>query len=338
MAIEGFENRTPFAAEALLLLDERGATQLTLVVKATYAMGPAGPRRADEQLPLRLAPTYRGEPGASSLVYDSEVAFAKARADVVLLGHAQPERGRASEVEVSFRVGPIEKSARVFGDRTWKRNLGQPSISAPRPFEKVPLTLERAFGGQDAGGGLVDGRNPLGVGFLGAETAKEGYEGLPLPNVEDPRDLLEKPGDRPSPVAFGFVPPWFPARQRLAGTCDEAWRKERFPLLPLDFDRAHLNAAPANQQAPGLLLRGGERVEIVGASSRGPLRFSLPSLRLSAHARVAQEDLGAPLRLDTVIVDTDEHRVELVYRAGFPVHRRTRRISSARVELTGGAA
>src|SRR5690348_7878610 len=99
MGYEGFFNLTAFAAQAFFLSDEEGATQLTLIAKGTYDIlqNRAGKRPvyaaqglelSEEQRPIVLAPVYRGEPGVSSLRFDTEVVFAKAATDVVLLGHA----------------------------------------------------------------------------------------------------------------------------------------------------------------------------------------------------------------------------------------------------------
>src|SRR4029077_21012090 len=110
----------------------------------------------------------------------------------------------ASEMEVRLTVGPLRKELRVFGDRQWFRTLGGPAVSHPTAFEKMPLVYERAFGGwdrrpSDTRQHACEVRNPVGTGFrLSFE------EGLPLPNIEDPRALLRGLGDRPPPAGVGF--------------------------------------------------------------------------------------------------------------------------------------
>ncbi|MCV5264373.1 DUF2169 domain-containing protein, partial [Escherichia coli] len=54
-------------------------------------------------------------------------------------------------------------------------------------------------------------------------------------------------------AGFGPVPPFFEARQTLAGTFDEEWIENRKPMLPLDFDRRFFQSAPADQQCKGFL-------------------------------------------------------------------------------------
>jgi hypothetical protein len=352
VAYQGFQNLTPFAAEPFLLADEEGAALLTLVAKGTYDLPPRGGLEiAPEQVPIHKVPVHHGEPGESSLRFEHETAFAKVVADIVLLGHAQPERGRATELDVTLRVGPLRKQVRVFGDRSWRRGVGGPVCSEPASFEKMPLVYERAFGGYDRSAPdpaqhACDPRNPVGVGFLvprpqtpAPPQASAGLAGddVKLPNLEDPAALICDAQDHPAPAGFGFIAPDWSPRRQLAGTFDDAWKAGRFPRLPADFNRRHFNAAPADQQMS--VLRGGEPVEVVGVSHRGPLRFELPRLALEAVVMLrGGERRAAPMPLDTLIVDADAHRVHLVFRASFGLHRRAYDLEWSKVQIKEGAA
>src|SRR5262249_15979214 len=137
-----------------------------------------------EQAPVHKTPVHHGEPGRSSLKYEHEAAFAKVVADVVLLGHARPERGRVTELDVTLRVGPLRNQVRVYGDPFWRRTLGgRPTISAPSSFEELPLVYERAYGGWDRSSPdtslqASDPRNPVGTGFVAPSGDPGG--GLPV--------------------------------------------------------------------------------------------------------------------------------------------------------------
>lgn len=339
MAYQGFQNTTPFAAEPLLLTDEEGAGVLTLVAKGTFDITRAGLAPAAEQAAIVKAAKYRGAPDASSLEAESEATFGKAATDVVILGHARPERGRVEELDVTIAIGRLEKQIRVFGDRVWRRTLGLYSISPPKPFDRMPLVWERAFGGWDRSSPdpaehAAEPQNPVGTGFVRHAEGRD-VEGMSLPNLEDPASLIERPTDRPAPAGTGFVAPHWAPRRRLAGTYDEAWRERRFPRLPADFDRRHNNVAPPDLQAAGFF-RGGERVEIVNASERGALRFELPQTKLEAAWRLRGEpERVEPMVLDTVVIDTDAHRVSLVWRASARIHRRAHDLVWARVQGAG---
>ncbi|MCV5919813.1 DUF2169 domain-containing protein, partial [Escherichia coli] len=76
-------------------------------------------------------------------------------------------------------------------------------------------------------------------------------------------------------AGFGPVPPFFEARQTLAGTFDEEWIENRKPMLPLDFDRRFFQSAPADQQCKGFL-KGGERLMMSGFCHDDTISFRIP--------------------------------------------------------------
>jgi hypothetical protein len=152
----------------------------------------------------------------------------------------------------------------------------------------------------------------VGTGFRAAG----GFgEHIHLPNLEDPNAPIKSFGDRPAPAGFGFISPHWQPRAALAGTFDEAWTKNRSPLLPKDFNRKHLNAASPGLVAQGYL-RGDEPVVAVGVSPEGRLAFSLPGIATPV-VQVTLADAAAktvPMALDTVIIEPDDHRVVLLWR------------------------
>jgi hypothetical protein len=319
MGHPAIENKTPYAFEPLFLLDEEARPLLVTLVKATFAIGPDGRCAvAEEQVPVNVAGEPFGEdPEHSSYKYEPEVAFFKPSTDVVMNGHAYAPRAGTTEGQVSLRVGPLQKHARIFGDRIWFRAAGQVSATRPVAFERIPLQYERAFGGWDRthvdpNRHTCEPRNPVGVSYRASGKFEEG---VLLPNLEDPKVPMRGYGDRPPPTGFGFVSPHWQPRAPLAGTYDERWQKERAPLLAKNFDRRHLNAASPGLVAPGYL-RGDETVATLGVNPRGALSFALPGVPAPA-VRVALRS-GADQRLetnlDTVIVEPDEMRVLLFWR------------------------
>ena len=78
---------------------------------------------ADEQDPPVLAPKYRGDPAATSLLYDSDFYLTKPTTDVLLHGHAYAPGGKpATQVDVTMRVGEVRKTLRVTGDRPYQKS------------------------------------------------------------------------------------------------------------------------------------------------------------------------------------------------------------------------
>lgn len=310
------DNQTKFAIDALALADEELRPLLVLVLKATYTLEKGGLTLAKEQVPVDVAGEPWGEPGLSSYKFEPETAFIKPATDVVLVGHAHAPAPRTTELEVELRVGPLRKAVRVVGDRVWVKSLGQVDMTRPLAFEKLPLVYERAFGGHDrtppeSAKPRFEPRNPVGVGFRASPRHFE--EGLRLPNLEDPARPLKHFGQVVPPAGFGFVSPDWAPRAAFAGTYDKAWEETRKPLLPRDFDRRFFNAASAGLVAPGYL-RGDEPVLLVNASPRGRLVFQLPGARPQVRAELDGGRVEPVMNLDTVILDTDAHRVLLLWR------------------------
>jgi len=319
MGHPNIENRTPFAFEPLFLVDEEFRPLVVPVVKATLSIKRSGHcLLAEQQVPLTLSGELWGEdPEKSSYKYEPEVAFTKTATDVVMNGHAYAPGPDTREMTVALRLGPVGSEILVTGDRIWFKAMGFVSISNAAPFEKIPLIYERAFGGWDRDHAdprkhSYEARNPVGTGYRG----QGGYiENIRLPNLEDPRSRIKSFGDRPSPTGFGFVSPHWQPRASFAGTFDEAWQKDRAPLLPKNFDRRHLNAAPARLIAPGFL-RGNEQGVVIGAVPEGRMAFTLPGLPPPVvTVRLADGEPQVPaMNLDTVIIEPDERRLMLLWR------------------------
>ena len=322
------DNRTLSACEHLFLADEEGRCVLVVLVQATFTIvGGASLVLAEKQLPPCIDgevsppdPTRDARSSSPAASYRIEPAFAfvKPATDVVLLGHAQAGGRPVTDLQVSFRVGPVGKTLLVVGDRFWVKSAGQMAATRPQPFLRMPIVYERAFGGwdrshPDRARHTFEPRNPVGVGFRAADGRFE--EGLRLPNIEDPSGPLQRFGQVVAPAGVGFVSPDWQPRAAFAGTYDERWMKERMPLLPADFDRRFFNAASPGLVAPGYLT-GDEPVLVDNASPGGRLWFRLPGLRPPGCRveQVGRRDVRPEMRLDTVVVDADAGQVLLLFR------------------------
>ena len=309
-------NQTPYAAEPLFLLDKQGRDRFAVLVQATFDIVDCRTLALSKiQEPIPMGGEWHGEPGLSSCRYEPQIAPMKPATDVVLIGHAYPEKPGDTQVDVRLRVGKVGKTVRVFGNRYWRKRLGEYKTS-PQPFEKIPLIYEKAFGGwdrrhADASRHRCEPRNPVGVGFRHGDLD----EGMPLPNLEDPRHLIESSSDTPPPAGFGFLGPEWRPRSGLAGTYGKAWEDTRMPLLPEDFDERFYNAAHPDLIADGYL-RGDEEVVVENASPGGLLWFSLPGVAApSFHSRFrGEEGTRGGSHLDSLIIDADAERVLLQWR------------------------
>jgi len=256
----------------------------------------------------------------------------KQTTDVLLIGHAHSPGGvPVTQLDVGLRVGPIAKRLRVTGDRVW---LGG-SPSEPEPFSTMPLVWERAYGGidpwtRDAPLPQFDVRNPVGTGYV-AEAAHA--EGVRLPNIEYPDQCVRACSDRPEPAGFGPLCNHWQPRAGLAGTYDEAWQRDRSPLLPTDFDDRHYQCAPADQQAPQFL-RGGEPVVLINVWPRAEvLRFNLPRVILGLESSFLDGSRRPHERpkLHTVLAEPDLSRVSLVWHSALPCHSSVNKLQKTRI-------
>ncbi len=315
-------NMTPFIAHQSLTSDGRGREILLVVVKATWSL--KGPRQLlEEQPPVIPADLYPGEPPATSISAPGDFALSKPATDVVLTGHAWPARAGDRQVDVTLRLGKLDKTVRVYGDRVWEKRGGGYSPSAARPFEKIPLVYERAFGGADLSrpdAPAFHPANPVGCGFAGPRSGHN-FEGQPVPNLVALSRPVESPGADGVTACFAPVAPGWMPRRGFAGTCDEAWQRDVMPLLPRDFDPKFFNFAPADQQLESSL-RPGDVLEVIHATPDHLLRFAIPAARPLVHVCAGDDLLEPPLACDTVLIDTDQLRLTLVWRGQVDLHQR----------------
>lgn len=331
-------NTTPFAAERTWVRDARGVEIWLVVVKGTFRIESDGTQTLeDEQEEVARVPLFSGEPGLSSLLCESDFVHTKARTDVLLRGHAHSPGGvPADHVDVRLKVADIDKRLHVVGDRQIRAGvLGMGvDLSDPEPFQKMPITYERAFGGtdqldEDPQQHAWEPYNPVGVGFA---TDKEHVIETAAPNVEDPQDPYTD-WQQGTPAGFGPIARHWAPRVGLAGTYDEAWQRSRNPLLPADFDERFYQCAPHDQQAAGFL-KGGERVELENLTPEGLLTFHLPRLNFGLTTRFA-DGAAADHRavLHSLVILPDERRFEMTWHSQLECHHKVNKLKLTELSM-----
>jgi hypothetical protein len=307
------------------LSDRDGRKYLAVIAKWTYHVADDG--RVSQVPPneteIDFVDTYHGEDAASSSIRKPSQLFeAKPGTDVVLLGHAHPHRGGdIDSVDVSLRVGPIFKTVRAWGLRSWKyAAFGGLAPGPARPITTpIPLQYELAWGGQD----LSDPEKPIGEprNYVGRGVTHQPKMllGAPAAQLEFP----DKPvgGAKNIPASFGPIHRHWQPRAQYAGTYDDIWMDERMPLLPRDFDtRFHICVPP--DQWSELPLRSDESFEIVGATPEGRWAFQLPRIVPGFSSLAFGKRTEHRTHLDTIVIDADARRVELTFRAAIPMPRK----------------
>jgi hypothetical protein len=193
------------------------------------------------------------------------------------------------------------------------------SPSSPKPFDKMPIVYERAFGGMTAD--AAEMRNLVGVGFRGASPRNPDIQ-TEVPNIEYHNRRMLSKSDTPDPAGLNVIGRGWMPRIRYAGTFDKQWQERRWPLLPADFDSRYNQCAPIDQQSRSL--RGGEAARLVNLTGDGEWQFRLPVLNIPMLSLYADGQTESTLRLDTVLIEPDVKRVTMTSRLAFTPKRNRR--------------
>ena len=328
--------------------NDRNEPIFSVVVKRTYQIKPgAMVQRCEADHELRKIDQYydNGVPEWATVQYESELAPYKPSVDVVVIGKAYAPRGVATaQMTVSVRIGTTKKSIIVFGDRSCEfREDKPPLFTEPQPFTEMELRYERAYGGKDLKSvpdiPFYYARNFMGTGIV-LKNLKDVVQGLALPNLEDPTDLLtperlileepERWPHQPLPQGFGwFSPTWYP-RCCWAGTypayldVETVTQEERLGLLPAhhmalakQWKLPSFSARFHNGASVGLMcteLKNDETLRLEGLSPNGPLEFSLPGETPTIILDIGKGEQQLVAKLDTVSIRPDDLELDLIWR------------------------
>ena len=238
-----------------------------------------------------------------------DAAYPKPFGEFLIAGSAMSQEP-VKAMRVAVTVGDQSRHLSVFGDRFWETTGDGPVFSEPLPFTEMPLSPDRAFGGE----GHVP--NPLGQGANAPELSSS-IPRLPLPNVEVSGSEIRSIGDRPEPALIGPIALEDPARLALAGTFNKAWVAQQMPDWPSDFDPRFYMSAPPQQRRESFF-EGDEAVRVVGMSAREPdLQTHLPGIRARAFVTLGAEEAHLTeisMRTDTVWIFGSEMKGVVINR------------------------
>lgn len=297
---------TPFEAGWLVWEARPQEQLLTVVVKATYELPAEGEATLAEEQEFPTGDLYEDDDVERALRWASDLEPLKPCGECYVVGSFHSQSGQLVERSLaSLRVGSLEKTVAVTGDRAWKG--GGPS--APTPFSTMPLSWERSFGGPG------HAANPVGRGL--APDPESGQ--ISLPNVEDPSATIEGGNKSPRPFGLGPIARSEQSRARYAGTYDARWLRERYPGYAEDLDYRLFLAATEDQRIEGFF-RGDEELELRHLHpAHASVKACLPGHRAQAFLCRGGELTDVGLRLDTIVIDADAGRAHLVWRGVQPV-------------------
>lgn len=307
-------NATPFQADLALFPNERGVDTVYPILKGTFDVADTIDLAA-QQRPLNKTDVYRGDPLTTGLAALGEYHLSKPGTEVLVFGDCFLADGADfQQCGVSLMAGNLSKNLVVFGNRYWDRG----KVSSAEALSRVPLIYEHAFGGRYRDDQPLYDPNPIGVGNSEGLQVHE-LDGLPLPNIESPTQLISSPSCRPEPAGFEAIPPYWKKRHKFAGTYDDQWRRERAPFLPRDYDSQFLlcSGSDLHQQEP---FEGGEPIVISNMHEQGDWEFCLPLIEVECHARWQNQITDVPLQLETISLYPNESQFVCTWRGAVPVN------------------
>ncbi|MFN0314421.1 MAG: DUF2169 domain-containing protein [Burkholderiales bacterium] len=334
-------NATRMNAGHNLGLAPSGRELLVVVIKGTFVIPRPGEsvRLADEQMPLVMADTFTGEPGLSAPLQEVDFAPHKPACDVLLTGTARAPGGRpVTRMGAGIRVGTMEKTFDVVGNRVWQARFATISASDPQPFTEMPVSYDVAFGGADRNSEDEKDHdaylpNPVGRGWH-KHLKNAWVDGKPLPNIEAPGKAVSFPGDKYDPMALGPLGRGWPQRACYAGTYDQQWLDEAFPFLPRDFDERYYQAAPHDQQLP--IPKAPLEVVLRGFTLDGERRFMLPYLEAPVHVFPKRGEHEVHMAsVDTIVFEPDLERCTVSWRVSRPLRKGLHEIAQVVVGMKG---
>ncbi len=328
-------NATDFEAGYNLGLEKSGHHCLVVVAKATFNMPhfmhePATLKSVEEQIKVHNTDVFTGIDGESALLYENDFAPHKPKCDVLLNGsaYAYPLQETIDKV-VQLRIGTIDKSFRVMGKRVWEEHVFNAKASNPLSFTKQSISYDIAYGGNDLDPNkpsqedenyVAFDANPVGQGYAPFHDTTK-LIGKPLAQTMELHTEASDPQSKKYlPQSFGAVARhWYP-RYTLGGTYDAHWIEQVKPFLPDDFDESFYQCAPKEQQIA--YIEGGEKVLLKGLTPEGERLFMLPRLEVAMEVIRSNGDREtlSPV-IDTLILEPDEERFTMVYRAKIKLKR-----------------
>ena len=286
------------------------------------------------------------DPRYSTVKFESDLVPYKLKTDVVFIGNAYTADGQPQQsLMVGIEVAEKKKLIQVIGDRHCHyQPHNMPLITEPQLFTQMPMRYEYAYGGVD----LVSipelefhyPRNPMGKGFVLKNTA-ETIEGLPLPNLEDPQDLLtaeriiiEEPihwNQQPLPQGLGWLQRnWYP-RASFAGAMpsfvdiNQPMREEALGLVPTgQIKLARQLKLPSHDQrfytgaSYGLsfpYLNGDETIRLANLCKESRIfSFQLPNDKPQMMLDIGLGNNQLDVVLHTVCIRMEDKEIDLVWR------------------------
>jgi hypothetical protein len=291
-----------------------------VIVKKTYVLDDDfRAREAEDRMPL-VSDRLDNDFG----VFHGDIFFRKRGVDLCVLGTIRLDRPTR---RTNLRIEHLgwHHEMRVTGDRVWRRVAsGDLAPSGPEPFQEMPVTYARAYGGTAD----VDGEslsypdNPMGRGYY--ESIEQAID-RPLPNLEP----IAGPGAfawnaRVPVVGWGPYPMFWGLRPAKAVSVDNE-TGELIDLTPEIFNQAHpdLIIDDVDPSAP-FVIRGLRST---------PVHVVLPNERPKVMVTVGNQTFDVVGDPDGIYIWIDARRLVVTWRCRFRYPVQTEQIRRAHLSF-----
>ncbi|WP_108818337.1 DUF2169 family type VI secretion system accessory protein [Pseudovibrio sp. Alg231-02] len=317
------KNTTGFAALGFEQIHRDGTPMGVVAVRGRFEIEEGGRLAVSSTQELVLEDVYEADPHKTPMLACSDLVPFKPNSDVTALVNTYPPGdGKADRWHCGVKTGAHEYILEVQGPSNWSFQKESWKYSQPRPIGFAHLDYRLAVSDQIAEGPVNEDvpQNPLGMPALKEEYLHKDKE-YPIPLIRS-LNSQTKLDDHFSLNGFGPIPSFWRCRQQYAGTYDKAWKENRHPQLPEDFDYRFYQCANPKLIQNGYL-QGNERIELAGVQPDGSnLAFNLPMLLFIAQYHwIDGREAMLRLNLDGVHINTSTSpgTVDLTWRGWLPI-------------------
>lgn len=243
-------------------------------------------------------------------VIEEDLFYPRTGTDIIILGDAISSKGSVNGIPILVKAGPYNLAISVIGHRIWEKSMKLKKLipSEPIPFESMPITYNRSFGGSvlNEHGNIVYAQNPVGVGLY--LTQKDAL-GNPLPNIENIDQPIQHWDDHPEPVGLMTYPSEWGLRLDKALYRDQNGKNMQIQFNKGFFDRAH-------PYLSGKQLKSGDFFSIIGMNKTN-ISFQLPRIPIELLVQIGYNVRLLKPKIEEVFIDLKNEIVEIAFRKLF---------------------
>ena len=347
------DNYTPFEWFAVEKMGPRKRMYDVVIVKAAYGLLLSGGRYELAPFAPDVTPTihmsdepYDFDGGAyAALRFTGDAILYKPGTDFFITGSSTPPdaQTRILAAEITIKAQDKEYSQRMHlhGKRHWQWSLIKGwHLSQSQPIEKIALRYDLAYGGSYQKEDYWErfAANPVGRGYFPVHRMDREvyYPAAEIELAHNPLVAVDKPIQVPG---LGPIPRAWEARKKYAGTYDAEWkaelRRNQTADYPADFNPLFFQAAhPSWVCSP--YLQHGASIQALGLTGDKAVSVKLPDFAITLNGASSNAEMPPQnMNLDTVELDTEKMRVNLVWRLTLD---QAMEVSSARIDLHKHAA